>query len=99
MKVWLIRLSMGVTLNGGVAARYSESALSPGRAQPCHCPAGRYAQRSADARETRAVCRGRFADDLAEGTGECAEAVEANVQTDLGDRTAGFPQQLHRTLH
>jgi len=28
MKVWLIRLNMGATLDGGVAARYSESALT-----------------------------------------------------------------------
>src|ERR1700728_4124378 len=99
MKVWLIRLSMGATLNRGVAARYSESALLPGRAQPRHRPAGRHAQRSADARETRAVCRGRLTDDLAEGAGERAKAVESDVQADLGDRKAGFAQQLHRTLH
>src|SRR3977135_104178 len=99
MKVWLIRLSMGVTLDGGVAARHSESALLPGRAQPRHRPAGRHAQRSAIAGETRAVRRGRLPDALAEGTSECAGAVESNVETDLGYGTVGLAQQLHRTLH
>src|ERR1700690_4121142 len=90
---------MGVTLDGGVAACYSESALLPGRAQPRHRPAGRHAQRGAVAVETRAVCRGRLTDDLAEGASECAEAVESDVEADLGYGTVGFAQQLHRTLH
>src|SRR5580693_7765283 len=90
---------MDVTLDGAVAARYSKAALLPGRTQPRHRPARRHAQRGAIAGETRAVRRGRLAHDLAKGTSERAEAVESDVEADLGYETVGLAQQLHRTLY
>ena len=59
----------------------------------------RHTQRCATGGETRAICRGRLANDLAEGASKCAETVESDVEADLGDPPIGFAQQLHRTLH
>src|SRR5437762_2477363 len=99
MKVWLIRLDMAVTLDDCPPGRFSEPALLSRRAHPRHRPAGRHEQRGALAREARAVLRGRLADDRAKRATEGAQAVEAHVEADLGDRTRGLAQQLHRTLH
>src|SRR5205823_1534155 len=99
MKVWLIRLDMAVTLDDDVAGRFSEPALLSRRTHPRHRPAGRHEQRRARAGKARAVCRRRLADDGAKRAAERAEAVEAHVEADLGDRTPGLPQQLHRALH
>src|SRR5579871_472695 len=90
---------MGARLDGSAAFRYSESALLPGRAKPRHRPAGRYAQRRAVAGETLAVFRARLAHDRAERASECAEAVESDVEADLGYGKVRLAQQLHRALH
>src|SRR2546425_4927829 len=102
MNVWLIRLSMAVTLDGAGVARFSKCALSlwslTGRARPRHRPARRHAQGRAVAGEARPVRRRRLADDRAERAAEGAEAVEADVEADLGHRPVRLAQELHRPL-
>ena len=63
-----------------------------GRAHPGHRPARRDAKRGAGSGESSPIAGWRLADNLAEGTAERAEAVEADVQADLGDRTVGLAQ-------
>ena len=46
----------------------------------------------------RAVVRRRLADDLAERAAEGAQAVEADVEADVGDAAVGLAQQEHRAL-
>src|SRR5256885_12599224 len=99
MKVWLIRLDMAVTLDDGLPGRFSKPALLSRRAHPRHRPAGRHEQRRALAGEARAVLRGRLADDRAKRAAERAQAVEAHVEADLGDRARGLTQELHGPLH
>src|SRR4051812_16330047 len=98
MKVWLIRLIMGATLVARGAARFSETALS-GRPHPGHRPARRYPQGGAVPGEPRPVRRRRLAHDVAERPAERAEAVEADVEADLGHGRVGLAQQLHRALN
>src|SRR5438552_5871180 len=98
MKVWLIRLDMAVTLDDGLAGRFSEPALLSRRARPRHRPARRHEQGGALAGEARPVLRGRLADYRAKRATERTQAVEADVEADLGDRTRGLTQELHRTL-
>src|SRR5438876_12404271 len=102
MKVWLNRLSKPVTLDGAGVARFSKCALSSwsltGRARPRHRPARRHAQGRAVAGEARPVRRRRLADDGAERPAEGAEAVEADVEADLGHRPVRLAQELHRPL-
>src|SRR5438477_2313289 len=99
MKVWLIRLDMAVTLDDGLPGRFSKPALLSRWAHPRHRPTGRHEQRGALAGEARAVLRGRLADDRAKRAAERAQAVEAHVEADLGDRARGLTQELHRPLH
>src|SRR5712691_7960225 len=99
MKVWLIRLSMHATLKEACAVRFSEPALLSRRTHPRHRPACGHEQRGSRAGEARAVLRGRLADDRAKRAAERAQAVEAHVEADLGDRPLGLAQQLHRALH
>src|SRR5438067_13699098 len=99
MKVWLIRLDMAVTLDDCPPGRFSEPALLSCRAHPRHRPTGRHEQRGALAGEARAVLRGRLADDRAKRAAERAQAVEAHVEADLGDRARGLTQELHSPLH
>src|SRR6478672_5222000 len=98
MNVWLIRLSMTATLDRGLAVRFSETALSR-RPCPGHRPAGRHAQRCSVAGEAGAVARRRLAEDPAERTAEGAQAVESDLEADLGHGAVGLAQQLHCALH
>src|SRR5205807_8564209 len=98
MKVWLIRLSMAATVERGAVARFSEYALLPGRAHPRHRPAGWHPQ-CGIGREPRPVFRRRLSDDVTEGAAERAEAVETDVEADLGYGTVGLAQQLHGPLN
>ena len=98
MKVWVIRLSMVVTLDAAAPTaspnllswtRPVASTPSPSTPAPAARPA---------AGEARAVARGRLADDRPKRAAERAEAVEADVEADLGHRPIGLAQQLHRPL-
>src|SRR5258708_1589618 len=98
MNVWLIRLSMAATLDPGLAVRFSETALSR-RPRPGHRPAGRHAQGCSVAGEARAIARRRLAEDPAERAAEGAQAVESDLEADLGHGAVRLTQQLHRALH
>src|SRR5437762_315262 len=92
---------MAATLDDGSRARFSVSALSRGcarRARPCHGPACRHGQRGAGVAHAGAVCRGRLAHDRTERTAEGAQAVEPDVEADLGHGALRLAQQLHRAL-
>src|SRR5207247_1899711 len=73
-------------------ARFSETA----RSRPGHREAIR------DRRQALAFAlaevAGRFADDLAEGPAERAEAGEPDIETDLGHIAVGPPEQVHGAL-
>src|SRR4029077_21056947 len=63
------------------------------------CPGHREAVRNSHDRSALAV-RGRcLADDCLKTTAEGAQAVEANVEADVGDAAIGRPQQEHRPLN
>src|SRR6266487_2928586 len=47
----------------------------------------------------RAVARRGLADDLAERATEGAQAIEADIEADVGDAPFGLAQQEHRALH
>src|SRR5262245_54063121 len=94
-----MRLDMFATLHPVSRPRFSEAALLPRRARPGHRPACRHPQRRSLAREALAVRRRRFTDDRAEGAAEGTEAVEPDVEGDLGDGTVGLAEELHRALH
>src|SRR6202035_6087375 len=64
---------------------------------PRHRPAGRHAQ-SAVSGETFAIYRRWLPHDPAERATERAEAVESDVEADLGEGPIRFAQQLHCTL-
>ena len=42
---------------------------------------------------------GRLADDPAEERAEGTEALEADLEADVGDAAVGLPQEVHRPLH
>src|SRR5688500_15574152 len=78
------------TLDPVGAADFSETA----RPRPGHRKTGR---RSGHDR-VLAVFGGRLADDVAEGARERAQAVEPDVEADVGHAAVRFPQQVHRAL-
>src|SRR5487761_74715 len=64
------------------------------RSHPGHREAGRHRQMAS----ARAICNGRVAHDLVEGAAESAEAVEADLEADVGHAPIAFAQQEHRAL-
>src|SRR6266480_2890457 len=69
---------------------FSETARShPGHREAC---------RRVDDRAAGAIVRRRHADDFAERPAEGAEAVEADVEADVGDAAPGLAQHEHRAL-
>src|SRR2546430_2144088 len=99
MKVWLIRLSMQARLDERLAARFSKAALLSSRAHPGHGRASRHEQMRALACEAGSIRRRRLPHDRPKRAAEGAEAVEPNVEANLGDGTLRLAQQLHGPLH
>src|SRR5437588_1673043 len=98
MNVCVIRLSMAATLDRAGRARFSKAALSGG-SRPGHCEARRHEQPRARTFEAGAIRGRRLADDVAERAAEGAEALEADVEADLGHGVARLAQTLHGALH
>src|SRR5881396_435941 len=85
-----ILFSMWASLVGGGLARFSKTA----RPGPGHGEARRHGFDDG----ALTVGSGRFADDLAEGAAEGAEAVEADIEADVGHAAVGLAQQEHGAL-
>src|ERR1700730_11045620 len=85
-----MELSMRVSLVGRRRVRFSKTA----RSGPRHHEAGRSDQGAG----APAVHRRRLADDVAEGSAERAQAVEANLAADVRHAAAGLAQQEHGAL-
>src|SRR5882724_6762632 len=86
----VIAFSMWATLEGFSGARFSETA----RTRPGH-PETR---RDGFDVGALAIVGWRFAENLAEGPAERAQAREPDVQADVGHAAVGFAQQEHRAL-
>src|ERR1700694_4963588 len=61
-------------------------------------PAHREAARHGEMLPATPVLRRRDVDDVPERSAECAEAGEADVETDVGDAALGLAEQEHRPL-
>src|SRR4051812_44518053 len=83
-------VSMGATLIARAARGFSETA----RSRPRHREAVGHGLRL----DTRAVLRGRLADDRAEGAAERPQAGEADVEADVRDAAVALHEQEHRPL-
>src|SRR5262249_61314502 len=90
-----IEFNMGPILLTAGSIRFSKTARSKtARSRPGHGEAG---GNRLDLREPAILGR-RFADDVVERPAERSQAGEADVETNLGDGTAGFAEQKHGAL-